>query len=469
MRRSATFAVLVLFLLAHPASAEVKLNALFSDGVVLLRDTEIPVWGAAKPGAEVTVTLDGAKQTAKTDDAGKWKVKLSAHAAGGPFELTATEAGGNTVAVKDVQFGEVWLASGQSNMHWSFSHAIKDGAKELEAANDPLLRQFTTKKGGSGTPMADTSGKWHGANKEGLLADGANGSSAVGYFFGRRLREELKVPVGIINSSVGGTPIEQWSPGEKGGLYNNMIHPLGSFPIRGAIWYQGESNVRQGMAYVDLTKKQVEAWRKQWGRDIPYYFVQIAPYTYAGKSKGTVAPFTLPLFWEAQTQIRRAVPNTSMVIISDAVHNVNDIHPLDKQVVGLRLANTALARDYGKSDLVYASPRFASAERSGDSIRIKFTDIGGGLASRDGKPLTEFTIAGADHQFVPAEATIEGEYVAVKSADVKEPVAVRFAWHEQAMPNLMNKEGLPANSFRTDEWKLEFTPPPVEAKPAEKK
>lgn len=249
-----------------------------------------------------------------------------------------------------------------------------------------------------------------------------------------------------------------------------MIHPLGSFPIRGAIWYQGESNVRQGMAYVDLTKTQVEAWRKQWGRDIPYYFVQIAPYTYHAKSKGQVPDFTLPLFWEAQSQIRRAVPNTSMVIISDAVHSVNDIHPLDKQVVGLRLANTALARDYGKSDLVYASPRFASAERAGDAIRVKFTDVGGGLASRDGKPLTEFTIAGADHKFVPAEATIEGEYVVVKSADVKEPVAVRFAWHEQAMPNLMNKEGLPANSFRTDEWKLEWTPPaPAQAKPVEKK
>lgn len=466
MRRSASFALLVLLLLVHPAAAEVKLHALFSDGVVLLRDTEIPVWGTAKPGAEVTVTLDGAKQSAKADDAGKWKVALPAHAAGGPLVLTVAEAGGNTVEVKDVQFGEVWLASGQSNMHWTFSHAIKDKDKELEAANDPLLRQFTTKKGGAKEPLADTSGKWWGANKEGLLADGANGSSAVGYFFGRRLREELKVPVGIINSSVGGTPIERWSPG--GDLFNNMIAPLGSFPIRGAIWYQGESNVRQGMAYVDLTKKQVEAWRKQWGRDIPYYFVQIAPYTYHAKSKGNVPDFTLPLFWEAQSKIPRTVPNTSMIIVSDAVHNVNDIHPLDKQTVGLRLANTALARDYGKSDLVYASPRFASAERSGDAIRVKLTDVGGGLASRDGKPLTEFTIAGADQKFVPAEAMIEGEYVVVKCADVKEPVAVRFAWHEQAMPNLMNKEGLPANSFRTDDWKLEWTPP-APAKPAEKK
>lgn len=466
MRRSTLLGWVLLLFIAGSATAEVKLPALFSNGAVLLRDTEIPVWGTAKPGAEVTVTLDGAKQIAKADDASKWKVSLPAHAAGGPFTLTVAEAGGNQVEVSDVQFGEVWLASGQSNMHWTFSHNIKDKEKELEAANDPLLRQFTTKKGQAKEPMADTTGKWLGASKDGLLVDAQNGSSAVAYFFARRLREELKVPVGMINSSVGGTPIEQWSPG--GGLYNNMIHPLGQFPIRGAIWYQGESNVRIGMEYAEKTKKQVEAWRKLFGREIPYYFVQIAPYTYAAKSKGKVPDFTLPLFWEAQSQITKAVPNTSMVIVSDCVHNVDDIHPLDKQSVGLRLANTALARDYGRTDLVYASPRFASAERSGDAIRCKFTDVGGGLASRDGKPLTEFTIAGADHQFVPAQATIEGNEVVVRSADVKEPVAVRFAWHEKAMPNLMNKEGLPANSFRTDDWKLE-APAPKEAAPAEKK
>ncbi len=466
MRRFAPALVLAL-LFARPVAAEVKLPALFSSGVVLQRDVEVPVWGTAAADAEVTVALDGAKQTVKVDAAGKWKVKLPAHTAGGPHTLAVAEAGGKPVEVTDVQFGEVWIASGQSNMHWTFSHNILNKEKELDAANDPLLRQFTVKKGQAKEPMSDTAGKWLGASKENLLVDGPNGCSAVGYFFARKLREELKVPVGIINSSVGGTPIQQWSPG--GGLFNNMIHPLAPFAIRGAIWYQGESNVTLGHGYVDLTKTQVTAWRELWGQgEFPYYFVQIAPFTYASKPNSKVPAHTLPLFWEAQTAIRKAVPNTAMVVITDLVDNVNDIHPANKQDVGARLANTALARDYGKSDLAHASPLFASAQRTGDTIRCKLSNVGSGLVSRDGKPLTFFTIAGSDHQFHPAEATIDGEEVVVRSDAVKEPVAVRFAWDEKAMPNLATKEGLPANAFRTDEWKLEATAVPA-ATPGEKK
>lgn len=468
MHRS-LLAVVVSLLVAAPAAAEIKLNALFSDGVVLQRDREAPVFGTATPGAEVTVAIDGAKQTAKAGEDGRWQVRLPAHAAGGPHVLAVAEAGGKPVEVNDVQYGEVWIASGQSNMHWSFSHNIKDKEKELDAANDPLLRQFTVKKGQAKEPMFDTAGKWNGANREGLLADGTNGSSAVGYFFGRALRKELGVPVGIINASVGGTPIEQWSPG--GGLFNNMIHPLAPFAVRGAIWYQGESNLAGGgEAYAEKTKKQVEAWRKLWGQgDFPYYFVQIAPFTYSPRPKVTVNEQALPMFWEGQSKIPSLVSKTDFIVISDLVDNVADIHPSNKQDVGARLANLALHHDYQQSDVVFSGPRFKSAKVEGDTIRVSFEHVAGGLASRDGKPLTEFLIAGDDKKFVPAEATIDGDTVVVKSSNVPKPDAVRFAWHEKAMVNLQNKAGLPANGFRSDAWEVVTVKPAEPAAPADKK
>lgn len=463
--RRVSFAFLIALLVAAPAAADVKLPALFTDGAVLQRDREVPVWGTAAANAEVTVSLDGVKQTAKADADGKWQVKLPSHAAGGPHVLSVAEAGGKSVEVKDLQFGEVWIASGQSNMHWSFSHRIKDSEKELDAANDPLLRQFTVKKGQAKTPMSDTSGKWLGASRENLLVDKTDGCSAVGYFFGRALRKELNVPVGIINASVGGTAIQLWTPGPGGGLFNNMIHPLAPFAIRGAIWYQGESNLAGGgAAYAELTKKQVEAWRALWKQgDFPYYFVQIAPFRYAPRPKPTVTAEALPMFWEGQSKIPSLVPKTDFIVITDLVENVADIHPSNKQDVGARLANLALHHDYQKSDVVYSGPRFKSAKVEGSTIRVSFDHVDGGLASRDGKPLTHFLIAGDDEKFVPAEATIDGDTVVVKSSDVAKPAAVRFAWNEEAMPNLMNKAGLPANSFRSDKWTVVVAVPPAPA------
>ena len=452
MRYLLSFVAIVLGVV-ESASAEVKLPAIFSEGAVLQRDIQVPVWGTATPNADITVTLGDEKQTAKVDAMGKWAVKLSSHKAGGPHVLNVSEAGGNSVAVKDIQFGEVWIASGQSNMHWTFSHNIKDKEKELDAANDPLLRQFTVKKRNAPQPTSDTSGKWLGANRENLLVDGQNGCSAVGYFFARALRKELGVPVGIINASVGGTPIQAWSP--KGGLYNNMIHPLAPFAIRGAIWYQGEANVSVGMGYVDMKKNMVTAWRDLWGQgEFPFYFVQLAPYTYATRPNSKVPAHALPLFWEAQTKIPKSLSKSGMVVITDLVENVNDIHPSNKQDVGARLASLALANDYGQSSRVQSGPAFKSVMKEGATMRVQFDHVHGGLVSRDGKPLTHFLIAGEDKKFVPAEAKIDGDSVVVSSNEVPNPVAVRFAWDEKATPNLANKDGWPANSFRSEDWPL---------------
>lgn len=447
------FAFAILAVFAAPARAEVKVPVFFSEGAILQRDIAVPVWGTSTANADVTVTLGDEKQTAKADGTGKWSVKLKPHPAGGPHTLSVSEAGGNAIDMKDIQFGEVWIASGQSNMHWTFSHNIKDKAKELEAANDPLLRQFTVKKGNAPQPASDTSGKWLGANRDNLLADGTNGCSAVGYFFARTLRKELNVPVGIINASVGGTPIQSWSP--KGGLYNNMIHPLAPYAIRGAIWYQGEANVSVGMGYVDMKRNMVGAWRELWGQgEFPFYFVQLAPFTYATKPNSKSPAYVLPHFWEAQTKIPTVLPKSGMVVITDLVENVNDIHPSNKQDVGARLASLALAKDYGKTSTVHSGPLYKSFKVEGNSIRITFDHVHSGLVSRDEKPLSHFLIAGEDKKFVPAEAKIDGNTVVVSSEEVAKPVAVRFAWDERAMPNLANKDGWPANSFRSDDWDL---------------
>jgi sialate O-acetylesterase len=439
--------------LAAPAAAAVKTGALFTDGMVLQRDMEAPVWGTAAADETVSVTLGDAKASAQADASGKWVVKLPPQKAGGPYKMVVAGAA-DKIEIGDVYVGEVWIASGQSNMHWTFSHNIKDKEKHLSESTDPLVRQFTVTKGQAKAPAADVGGRWYGASRENLLAEGPNGASAVGYFFGRELRKELNVPVGIINSSVGGTPIEQWSPG--GGLFNNMIHPMAPLAVRGAIWYQGESNCigGAGMKYVDLTKKQVAAWRKLFGEDLSYYLVQIAPYSYTGRKDSKLPTYVLPEFWQAQGQAAREIPNAGMVVINDLVENVRDIHPSDKLSVGKRLAAVALAKNYGRKDLVTSGPTFAAAEPQGATIRVKFENVGTGLVSRDGKPLTHFLVAGEDKKFQPAEATIDGDGVVLKSSEVTKPVAVRFAWDETAMPNLANKDGWPAGSFRSDDWKL---------------
>jgi sialate O-acetylesterase len=456
LRRMFTFVALAVLSCTStsPALAEVKPGALFTSGVVLQREVEVPVWGSGAPKEQVEVTFNGQTLKAETDAAGKWLVKLPKQPAGGPHKLTIGAAGSEAkTEIADVYFGEVWIASGQSNMHWTFSHKIKDGEQTLSEANDPLLRQFTVKKGNAAKPGADVGGKWYSANRDGLLAEKNDGASAVGYYFGRELRKALDVPVGIINSSVGGTPIEAWSPG--GGLYNNMIHPLAPLAVRGAIWYQGESNLlgKAGMTYATKQQAMVESWRKLFGNDMAFYFVQLAPYTYTARKNGP-PKYAMAEFWEAQYKAAKDVPHSGLVVINDVVHNVSDIHPIDKDTVGRRLAALALAGDYGKKDIVTSGPTFKEAIPEGPSLRVKFDNVHGGLVSRDGEPLTHFLVAGEDKTFHPAVATIDGDSVVLRSAKVVKPIAVRFAWDETSQPNLMNKAGWPTGSFRSDDWKL---------------
>jgi sialate O-acetylesterase len=478
--------------------------------MVLQREMAVPVWGWADPGEKVTVQVGTAPAVSTTaNEQGQWKVRLAPMSAGGPFQMTVS--GKNQVVFDDVLVGEVWLCSGQSNMEMTVS-ASNNFPQEQAAANYPRIRHIKVGRAPKGFPADDIQGEW-----KVCTPDTVGAFTAAGYFFAREITKALDVPVGLINSSWGGTAIEPWTPPEgfaevpalesihkrvqltnpkseaykatlgafiaateawlatakaaltaekpldpapaypneikpfsterdPTALYNGMIAPLIPYAIRGALWYQGEANHWDGMLYVEKTKALVSGWRKLWGQgDFPYYYVQIAPYVY-----GNEDPEVLPRFWEAQAAIADVLPNSGMASTID-IGNVNDIHPKNKQEVGRRLALLALAKTYGKREIVCEGPRFKSMAIEGNTIRVTFDNVGSGLTSRDGQPLTWFEIIGKDTDFVKADARIEGNSVVLSSPEVKEPVAVRFAWHRMAEPNLCNKEGLPALPFHAGE------------------
>jgi sialate O-acetylesterase len=433
------------------ARADVKLPQVIGSHMVLQRDRPLPIWGWADPGEEVAVTLDEATATATADAQGNWKVVLPAVKADGkPHHMTVS--GKNKIELDDVLIGEVWIGSGQSNMEFGLWGAI-GGQEAVKAANYPQIRLLNVEKVQATQPAKDIVVVGGVKDKNGRAIPAwkvctpqtAPGFSAVLYFFGQRLHKELGVPVGLINSCWGGSPIGAWTvAGEKsGGMYNGMIAPIKPFAIRGAIWYQGEANWGEGLRYGGMMKTLIGGWRQAWGYDFPFYFAQIAPW--AGYAPGK------PSLWEAQAATLK-IPGTGIAMTTDLVDNLSNIHPRNKFDVGNRLALWALAKDYGKKDLVYSGPLYKSMQVEGNKIRLSFAHVAGGLKSRDGKPLSEFEIAGADGKFVPAEATIDGDTVVVQAKQVAAPTQVWFGWRLTPSPNLVNKEGLPALPFHTDNW-----------------
>jgi sialate O-acetylesterase len=443
--------------------AEVKPNPLFTDGAVLQRGQSVPVWGTANNGEKVSVEFGGQKLDTTAKD-GKWRVDLQPLEAGGPFTMKIS--GENTVTVNNLLVGEVWICSGQSNMDYRFKGAAS-AAEEKPKAKYPNLRMYTVKKVTSPVPQAEAGGSWVECAPETVDA-----FSAVGYFFARDLHEKLGVPVGMIHTSWGGTPAQSWTslegfggqdelkgyesvakaniekfattapekplnPHTPSSLYNGMIAPLLPYAIKGAIWYQGESNAGNAKQYRTLFPAMIADWRTKWGQpDFPFYFVQIAPF------KGQPAEIR-----EAQFLTLSKSKNTAMAVTTD-VGNANDIHPKQKQPVGHRLALAARAMVYGEK-IEYSGPLYESMKAEGGSAVISFSHVGGGLVA-EGGDLKGFTIAGADGNFVPAKAEINGANIVVSSEGVAEPKAVRYGWANVPDVNLFNKEGLPASPFRTD-------------------
>ncbi|ATC63483.1 sialate O-acetylesterase [Nibricoccus aquaticus] len=474
--------VLAFAISAGGARGEVKVAAVFSDHAVFQRDRAVPVWGTADVGERVEVVFGAQRKEVVADAAGKWRVSLDALAA----NATGTELivrGTNVVTLRDVLVGDVWLCSGQSNMERQVGERkgqkpLPDAEAEIAAANLPQMRLFKVKKQKLSVPGKDVEAAWAVCSPETLLS---SEFSAVGYFFGKKIHQEVGVPVGLIDSTWGGTRIEPWTPPEAfarmpslaafavaaqtpdvkadnstpSNLYYGMIQPLAPYALHGFLWYQGESNLmdtHDRATYGDKMEALITGWRAAFGaEEAPFYYVQIAPHFYhVIRRRVHVSPTILPEFWEAQTEALR-VKNTAMVGTVDLVDDLFDIHPRDKKSVGERLARVALKRTYGKSDLVDSGPVMAGWRVRDGKVVVTFGDVAGGLKSSDGKALTWFEVAGADGRFFAAEATIEGaDKVIVSSPYVKQPVVVRFAWDEAAQPNLKNAEGLPAWAFRTD-------------------
>lgn len=448
-------AALGFFLNAAPAAAEVMLPGIFGDNMVLQSGVPIPVWGWAAKGETVTVALAGESRSANAGDNGRWKVALPALPAGGPKELAIKGSGGSSLAYKNVLLGEVWLCSGQSNMDMPIGNLnVRD--QETKAADYPSTRQFVVERVRADSPQENCKGNWIECSPKTLWD-----FSAVSYYFGRKLHQQLKTPVGLIVSSMGATSIEPWSsrpslgsdPDVKGfrindsRLYNSMIAPLVPYAIRGMLWYQGESNVGNAWQYQALLSAMIRDRRRDFGENLPVGIVQIAPFRYPDHD-----PRACPEIWEAELATHQSQPNTGLIVTTD-LGDVKDIHPQRKQEVGDRLALWAMAKVYGRTDLVYSGPIFRSMKIEGDKIRVEFDGIGGGLASRDENPLSDFTLAGDDEVFHPATANIDGSTIVVSSDTVPRPVAVRFGWRDDAQPNLTNIEKLPAMPFRSDRWR----------------
>ncbi len=464
--------VMACIMLFFSAEAAIKLPALVGNNMVLQQNTTITIWGWADAGETVGIkaswSADAVSTTANAD--GEWKTTLQTPAAGGPFTMVITGRD-YTITLVNIMIGEVWVCSGQSNMEFTmrglggwknYKPEVRDEVAKGVYAN---VRLFTVTRDTSAVPLAACKGNW-------VLPDTntVNDFSATAWFYGAYLNQHLGVPVGLISAAWGGSPAEawtpaesmneepelgyfnnhyngsQWWPGTHGALYNAMIHPLTNYTIKGAIWYQGETNRPDAALYPLLMKTLITSWRKAWGSgNFPFYYVQIAPYTYD-------QPFTGALLREAQLKCL-SIPNTGMAVTMDLVDNIKDIHPKNKLDVGKRLALWALNNTYAKPAGSFSGPVYREMQVEGNKIRISFVGTDGGLritGTRD----NNFSIAGPDRVFYPAKVEIKDNQLLISSPKVKQPVAARYAFTNTSEATLFNGEGLPASSFRTDNWDI---------------
>lgn len=486
---------------------EVRMPDVFGDSMVLQRDMKVPVWGKADPGETVVVKFQNQKLTVVADRDGVWRVSLKPlRESSVPAEMTI--AGSNTIVFRDVLIGEVWLVSGQSNMQWTLLQS-NDGEREVAAADHPAIRLFNVSREVGFKKKAGKLGEWAACSPKSVRE-----FSGAGFYFARELQKSLKVPVGVINSSYGGSQAEAWTPLEylinhpdlketvartkiweaersrvkaryeaeieawksradeqkatgarpspspsvpdalrdyriAASIYNGMIEPLIPFAIRGAVWYQGESNEARAEQYGILLPTMIRAWREKWGEgDFPFGIIQLPNYR-----KTNEVPEESPWSFvrEAQRVTSEKTRNAGLIVTID-IGEANDIHPRNKLDVGLRMHNWAMRAAYGRR--ISLQPRFRSAKIDGDRIVLTFDDAGGGLRISRGEKLSEFAVAGEDRRFVWGEARIIGRNkIEVSAPGVANPRAVRYAFNSNpANPNLTNDSGIPASPFRTDAW-----------------
>jgi sialate O-acetylesterase len=486
---------LSLILAAASLHGAVKLPAVISDHMVLQQGAPVRVWGAASPGESVRVEFQGQTISVKAAENGKWQAWLRPLVAAGPLEMKINE-----ITLRDVLVGEVWLASGQSNMEFKLQQTVNHD-EEVAKADHPMIHLFQVKRAVADQPLEDVVGTWQVCSPA-----TAKTFSAVQYFFGRHLQQNLHVPMGLIESDWGGTPAQSWTskealaadpalkfisdywdaaltkypaakqaydqrlaaweqsaaearaagktpparpgapegpghPNTPAGLWNAMIAPLVPYTIRGALWYQGESNAnsdQHAYNYRRLFATMIQDWRNRWGQgDFPFLFVQLANYQTNGR---------WAVLRESQTETLR-LANTGMAVIND-IGEAKDIHPKNKQDVGLRLALAARAMVYGQP-VEYSGPIYRAAAPEGAAMRVYFSHADG-MTARGGGEIKGFEVAGADGKFAPAEVRVEGDTILLTSGSVTSPVSVRYAWADDPGCNLVNQAGLPAGGFRSE-------------------
>jgi sialate O-acetylesterase len=493
-RISASLCALAIAIAGEAARADVKLPNIFSDHMVLQQGQKNKVWGTADAGEMITVTIDKQKHTATAGADGKWQATLDPLAVGGPYVLNV-QGKNSKATISDVLSGEVWICSGQSNMQW-WVRTSNDPDLEKRAAKFPKIRMINFPNVGTQEPI------WtHDKNKWMVCSpDTVSDFSAVGYFFARQLHETLEVPIGMINNAWGGSACEAWirrdllaadekyqplmdrwammeaqvaelskktDPDEEqtkklnglrgqmagnarpGNIYNGVLKSHIGYGIRGAIWYQGESNAGRAYQYRDLFPLMIKNWRDEWGQgDFPFYWVQLADFLAEKSEPGESAWAELR---EAQTMTMAKLSNTGEAVIID-IGEGKDIHPKNKVDVGRRLARWALAKDY-KIDIPYHSPQYKSMEKQGNKIVLTFDYVDGGWRPFDVNEPRGFAIAGEDKKFVWATAKIlpDGR-IEVASEKVEDPAAVRYGWADNPVVNMYNQAGLPLTPFRTDDW-----------------
>jgi sialate O-acetylesterase len=447
------------------SSATIRLPAIFGNNMVIQQRSWVKFWGWGSPGEKIKIstTWDNLVDSATVDGNARFEVNIKTSVAGGPYSIMIK--GSNTIELKNVLVGEVWVCSGQSNMEFSYNWGAPAMKTDVSKAAEPAIRFFTVQKTTSLYPQDDVLGEWKICDSNTVKS-----FSAVAYYFGKKLNEDLNVPIGLINASWGGTPAEVWTPAEivnrdstlarasqklnsspwwpvtPGYTYNAMIAPLTNFSIAGATWYQGESNTGTASTYAKLLTSMIESWRTKWNKDLPFYFVQIAPYAYGNRNIAA-------LLREAQTKVS-TLHNTGMVVITDLVDDTADIHPKNKKDVGFRLAKMALVKTYHTPVRAALSPMYNSMRVDKNQVFVAIENSGTGLI-QDGKMAIGFEVAGDDHRFYPALARISGSAIIVSNADVQHPIAVRYAFNNTAVGNIFTREGLPLGPFRTDDWPVD--------------
>ena len=455
----------VLGILGVQAMAQLRLPAVLCSNMVLQQNDSVMLWGWGYnlQNVQIHTSWNATTTSTRVSNQGHWKTKLKTPAAGGPYLLTIS-SGGVVLTLDNVMIGEVWLCSGQSNMEWNYYNNPKTVGAELTNARNPAIRFFQVPRTASAWPQDDVKGAWTVCDSNTLKQ-----FSAVGYFFGKTLHQQLGVPIGLINASWGGTPTEVWTPAEEiynnsmlkaaaeklrevpwcpvtpGLLYNGMVHPISNYNIAGAIWYQGEGNTANAETYHLGFSTLLAQWRKAWKKIFPMYYVQIAPFAYGRPFEGAIV--------REQQQLAAALPKVGMVVVADLIDSLTDIHPGNKKDVGLRLANYALAKTYGKNVGAYQSPTLEGATLTGKTVTIVVAQAPQGLVQR-GPSLTGFLICGADGIWLPASGTIKGNNIVLWNDAVPMPTHVRYCFSNTGVGNVFSAEGLPLAPFRTDNWPI---------------